>query len=89
VFPTGHIHRSEPPPALGHGSLPTNVTNPPAPPQLSDEQIAADLDHRRHQLARDQAQRRVLHLKRLKAPSAQERELYLALHHYDPTGPDC
>ena len=85
VFPTRHVYRSEPPPALGHGSLPTNAANPP---QLSDQQIAANLDRRRHQLANNQARRRVLHLKRLKAPSVLERELYLTLHHHTPTGPD-
>jgi hypothetical protein len=89
TFPTGHIHRSEPPPALGHGSSPTNVANPPVRPLASDEQIAADLDRRKHRIARDRANRLALHRQRLNAPSVIEHELYLAMHLSDPTiGPD-
>jgi hypothetical protein len=80
TFPTGHTYRSEPPPVLGHGSMPTAITAPRPPPPPSEQEQDAALARRKEQILRAIEHRRALHERRLATPSAMERALYLALY---------
>ncbi|MGI8612960.1 MAG: DUF222 domain-containing protein [Nocardioidaceae bacterium] len=60
TMPTGHSYVSAPPPALGHGSRPSDVAPPTPPPErlLEGQELRSHLQRRHEELCRSRTRRR-------------------------------